>query len=480
MQLSKVINDNKSEILSEYSRRSFVNFIELINPSIEFTDFHLNYYKILDEFAKGNIKKLIITIPPQHGKSEASSKILPAYLLGINPNLKIAIGSYNTVFARKFNRDIQRYIDNEMYNNIFPETKLNRSNAVTVSNNYLRNADEFEVVNHKGSLKVVGRGGGLTGNPVDIMIMDDIYKDSSEANSPVIRESTLDWYLNVVRTRLHNDSKQIMVFTRWHEEDLIGYIEQKEKTITLTELLTEYDDDVWYKINFEAIKESEPTLIDNRNYGDVLWSKKHNYKKLNDARLLDVEKFNCLYQGNPESKEGLLYSKFKTYSELPQTITGRLNYTDIADKGTDYMCSVCYVTDNENKNYVIDVIYTQEPYEVTEKTIPLMFQQNNIKEAYIEANSGGRGFIMLIKNKTQTLIHAINQNKNKESRILTNSAQVTEHIYMPIDWESRWPKFSKDVKSFKRLFSANKHDDAPDVLTGIIEKSKTQRQKIIW
>ena len=87
MQLSKVINDNKSEILSEYSRRSFVNFIELINPSIEFTDFHLNYYKILDEFAKGNIKKLIITIPPQHGKSEASSKILPAYLLGINPNL---------------------------------------------------------------------------------------------------------------------------------------------------------------------------------------------------------------------------------------------------------------------------------------------------------------------------------------------------------------------------------------------------------
>jgi predicted phage terminase large subunit-like protein len=271
-----------------------------------------------------------------------------------------------------------------------------------------------------------------------------------------------------------------MVFTRWHEEDLIGYIEQKEKTITLTELLTEYDDDVWYKINFEAIKESEPTLIDNRNYGDVLWSKKHNYKKLNDARLLDVEKFNCLYQGNPESKEGLLYSKFKTYSELPQTITGRLNYTDIADKGTDYMCSVCYVTDNENKNYVIDVIYTQEPYEVTEKTIPLMFQQNNIKEAYIEANSGGRGFIILIKNKTQTLIHEINQNKNKESRILTNSAQVTEHIYMPIDWESRWPKFSKDVKSFKRLFSANKHDDAPDVLTGIIEKSKTQRQKIIW
>lgn len=480
MQLSKIISDNKSAILNEYSKRSFVNFVELINPNIEFTDFHLNYYKILNEFSNGNIKKLIITIPPQHGKSEASSKILPAYLLGLNPNLKIAIGSYNQVFARKFNRDIQRYIDNEMYNMIFPNTRLNRSNVVTSSSNYLRNADEFEVVDFKGSLKVVGRGGGLTGNPVDIMIMDDIYKDSSEANSPVIREATLDWYLNVVRTRLHNDSKQIMVFTRWHEEDLIGYIEAKEKVVVLTELLDEYDNDVWYKINFEAIKESEPTPIDNRLFGEVLWTKKHNYKKLNESRILDVEKFNCLYQGNPESKEGLLYSKFKTYSQLPTTITGRFNYTDIADKGTDYMCSVCYVTDNNDNCYVIDVIYTQEPYEITEKTIPLMLQRNDIKEAYIEANSGGRGFIMLIKNKTNTLIREVNQNANKESRILTNSAQVTEHIYMPLDWEQRWFQFSKDVKSFKKLFKANKHDDAPDVLTGIIEKRKPNSPRMIW
>ena len=372
MQLSQAINDHKQQILNEYAKRHFINYIELIDDSIDFTDFHVNYYNILNEFANGKITKLIVTIPPQHGKTIASSKLLPSYLFGLNPELKIAIGSYNQVFARKFNRDIQRYIDTEDYNDIFPNTALNRSNAVTVSSNYLRNADEFEIVGHKGSLKVVGRGGGLTGNPVDIMIMDDIYKDSQEANSPVIREATLDWYLNVVRTRLHNDSKQIMVFTRWHEEDLIGYIEDKEKVIVLDKLLDEYESDVWYKINFEAIKDSNPTQIDNRQYGEVLWSDKHNYKKLNDSRKLDIERFNCLYQGDPVSKEGLLYTPFKTYSTLPEHITSRKNYTDIADKGNDYMCSICYVTDSENKCYVIDVIYTQEPYEITEKTIPLM------------------------------------------------------------------------------------------------------------
>jgi predicted phage terminase large subunit-like protein len=480
MQLEAIIRNNKQALLQEYANRHFANFVELADKSIEFTPFHTSYYNVINEFVHNGINRLIITMPPQHGKSQASSRLLPAYLLGRNPNLKIAIGSYNTTFARKFNRDIQRYIDTPEYNDIYPETILNRSNAVNSSSNFLRNADEFEIVGKKGSLKVVGRGGGLTGNPVDIMIMDDIYKDSAESNSPVIRESTLDWYLNTVRTRLHNNSKQILVFTRWHEEDLIGYIESKEKVVVLTDLLKEYNPDTWYKINFEAIKESPTTEIDPRMEGEVLWKEKHSLKKLTETRKLDIEKFNCLYQGNPESKEGLLYSTFKTYSELPKTITSRKNYTDIADKGNDYLCSVCYVTDEHENCYITDVIYTQEPYEITEKTVPMMLERNNTIEAHIEANSGGRGFIMLIRNRTRCIIRELNQTSNKESRILTNSAQVTERIYMPMDWESRWGKFAKDLKSFKRLFRANNHDDAPDVLTGIIEKNKKEMPLIVW
>ena len=101
-------------------------------------------------------------MPPQHGKSEGSTRRLPAYLLGKNPDRKVVVSSYNATFARKFNRDIQRIIDDKEYYKLFPETVLNQSNVVAISDSWLRNSEEFEIVNNKGSLKAVGRGGALT------------------------------------------------------------------------------------------------------------------------------------------------------------------------------------------------------------------------------------------------------------------------------------------------------------------------------
>ena len=168
----------------------------------------------------------MITVPPQHGKSEGSTRRLPAYMLGVNPDLRIAVSSYNSTFASKFNRDIQRIIDTPEYNHVFSDTLL--SGSIKQSSQFLRNSTEFEIVNKKGSLKSVGRGGALTGNPVDVMIMDDLYKDFAEGNSPIIRDSVWDWYTTVVKTRLHNDSQELIVFTRWHEDDLIGRLEKKK------------------------------------------------------------------------------------------------------------------------------------------------------------------------------------------------------------------------------------------------------------
>ena len=152
------------------ARRNFMLFSSAVFPALEFATFHIAYYRILQAFAEGRIKRLIVTMPPQHGKSQGSTRLLPAYLLGRNPDLRVAVASYSDTFAKKFNRDIQRIIDQPSYAAIFPDTALNGSNVVTVSQSYLRNSSEFEIVNHRGSLKAVGRGGGLTGNPVDIMI----------------------------------------------------------------------------------------------------------------------------------------------------------------------------------------------------------------------------------------------------------------------------------------------------------------------
>jgi hypothetical protein len=217
----------------ENARDDFKEFAKIIKPDFTFDEgFHAVYYYILDLFSKGRIKKLIITIPPQHGKSVGSTRLLPSYILGKKPDSQIAIVSYSGVLARKFNLDIQRTIDSKEYREVFPKIKLGKSRYnENKQSGEIQTSSEFKISGHEGSLKTLGRGGGLTGNPVDILIMDDLYKDSKEGNSPVIRDVVEQFYISVADTRLHNDSQQLIVFTRWHEDDLIGWIEKKQEVI---------------------------------------------------------------------------------------------------------------------------------------------------------------------------------------------------------------------------------------------------------
>ena len=156
---SEIVAKNTDLLLQEAARTRLVNFAKYVNPQLSLQQFHITYYTILDMFAHGKIRKLIVQQPPQHGKSEGSSRLLPAFILGLNPDTKVCVGSYSATIARDFNRDVQRIIDKEEYGKVFPNTYLNNSNVVTVSSNYLRNSDVFECVGHKGGLRAVGRGG---------------------------------------------------------------------------------------------------------------------------------------------------------------------------------------------------------------------------------------------------------------------------------------------------------------------------------
>lgn len=473
--LQKAIKKAAQEELSRRHLSDFTNTV--FDGEFDWTKFHETYYEILDRFCKKQIKKLIVSVPPQHGKSQGSTRLSPSFILGRNPDIKIAVASYNSTFAKKFNRDVQRIIDTQEYYDVYPLTYLNESNVVTVSDNYLRNSEEFEIVNKKGGLKAVGRGGALTGNAVDVMIMDDIYKDYAESNSPIIREAAWDWYTTVVKTRLHNDSQELIVFTRWHEDDLIGRLEKKEKVITVNNWsdLDDIPKGAWVKINFEAIKTGEPTEIDQREAGEVLYEKKHSLDKLMEAKGLDDNKFQCLYQGNPISQKGLLYKPFKTYQKLPP-IKEIKNVTDTADGGSDYLCSICYATstnENDNFKYVLDIYYSDEGAEITEEQVARMLDGNDVRESTVESNSGGAAFARNLERLVnRCVINQKYQSTNKESRIVSNAATVNNEIVFPENWSIRWPIFYENVTLFKKLFKANKHDDGPDALTMIIEEEE--------
>ena len=160
------------------ARSNLFDFTKYTMPTFDPIDFHHHYYDILTDFSEGKIKKLMVFMPPQHGKSEGSTRRLPAFILGRKPNTKVAIISYSAPKARKFNREIQRVIDTEQYRELFPKTRLNATNVITVAGSWLRNSDECEIVGHRGGFKTVGVGGPLTGEPVDVLVMDDIYKDA--------------------------------------------------------------------------------------------------------------------------------------------------------------------------------------------------------------------------------------------------------------------------------------------------------------
>ncbi|TDQ12175.1 phage terminase large subunit [Pedobacter metabolipauper] len=420
------------------------------------TWFHNSYYQKLDDFADGKIKKLMVFMPPQHGKSEGSTRRLPAYVLGKVPDKKVAIACYNSSKARKFNREIQRIMDEPDYQDLFPEARLSNG-----SDGYARTSDEFEMLDHRGGLKSVGVGGSLTGEPVDMLIMDDLYKDAKSAWSPKVRENVQDWYDTVADSRLHNDSQQLLVFTRWHPDDLAGRL-----------LSIEGDD--WEVIIYPAIKVGEPNDYDPRKEGEALYPEKHSKEKLEKTKHRNKHVFECLYQQNPTSKVGLLYEPFKTYTIKPVSVkTTRKAYIDTADSGRDFLCSIVY-DETESAMYVVDVIYTQEGMLTTESLVSVQMMKHTVQHTIIEANNGGEGFKRNVEKGTRTLgntktkFKAFHQADNKEVRIFTNSADVNNMIFFPVGWKEFWPKFYKDVTEYMAQ-GDNEHDDAEDTMTGMVE-----------
>ena len=413
---------------------AFTEFADRVFPGLEKGGFHAAYYQVLEAFARGRIRRLMVTIPPQHGKSLGATTLLPAYMLGLDPDLKIAIASYSAALANRFNKRVQRIMDSALYRALFPGTSIKRAGE---RSDYVRTAD-------------------------------------MEANSPLIRENCWEWYTSVVRTRMHNASRELIVFTRWHEEDLIGRLVAKEEVTELKSWnqIERENGNGWLLLNFEAVKRSPPTEIDPRSEGEPLWGERHSTGLLAERMKLDPLRFECMYQGHPSAAQGLLYGdRFMLYEQLPETLVRYANYTDTADTGDDYLCSVCYAVDAQRRIYVTEVVYSREGMEVTEEVVAAMLQQVPGCDVLVESNNGGRGFARAVSRLCPN--HRIGwfcQSANKEARILSNASAVLRNICMPVDWVARWPEFAHDLLSYRRIFRTNRWHDAPDVLTGIAER----------
>jgi len=236
----------------------------------------------------------------------------------------------------------------------------------------------------------------------------------------------------------------------------------------------------WYVSKMEAYdKKTDKMLCD-----ELLSKTTYLSLKKNMDQLI----FKANYHQEPVDVQGRLYKDLKTYEVLPHDENRKClietikSYTDTADTGTDYLCCIIYGV-YQGEAYILDVVYTQEAMEITEPLTAKALHNNNTKLSFIESNNGGRGFARNVqkllwdnyKNRT-TSIQWFHQSQNKQSRILTNSTFIMDHVYFPVGWNKKWKQFYNDITNYQRQ-GKNKHDDCADALTGVAETiSKNQSE----
>ena len=453
----------------ELAKRHLIDFTSYTFPGYK-TNWHLKEYaSILDRFSSGEIKRLMIFQPPQHGKSELCSRRLPAKMLGDNPDLRIAIVAYNHTFASKFNRDVQRIIDSPEYREIYPDTSLSGKNIRTdAKGSWLRNSDEFEIVGYKGSLVSVGIGGPLTGNKVDVAIVDDPYKDAASANSGAYRRNLEEWWETVLETRLHNDSQICLTFTRWRYDDIAGYLLEKQDKLD--------DSFKWHIVKFQALKVGDSTEIDPRREGEALWPEMHNKEKLEARRISNPRVFEAMFQQNPTLQSGNIFTdsmlRFYKVGDIPTGINHC--YIDTATsekelKGND-PTGILVFRVYDNSLYLIDFVkgkWSQPDLIENIKRVHEKHLTGRQSKIFIENKSNGRSTKQILERETNYSV-ILDNIKGKKQERLENELPSLEAGRVLFPHGEFWVEdFVEQLKGFPML----PHDEEVDCLTGAMRKA---------
>ncbi len=315
-----IVNSEHLLLIEELERRKartdYFTFIKLLAPQDFTWNWHHEYVcNILQEWiTTDKYPFLMIFMPPQHQKSTMLTEFLSPWAFGQSINYQILLVMYNALMAKKYNRKIQRVMENPTYKLIFPHAKLNEKNVVSDSKgSFVKNSVEFELVGGRGFLKAVGVGGGIAGNPAKIALMDDLIKDYEQANSQVYRERIDNWYINELNARIHNDTKVAFTITRRHEDDQAGRLLKRDGIVE--------DGGKWKVIKIPAIREDMDDPNDPRELGEALFPALHSIERMREIETKQPRTFAGLYQQRPTAKGGDLIRGewFKTIklSELP-------------------------------------------------------------------------------------------------------------------------------------------------------------------
>ena len=243
----------------------------------------------LEEVERGNIKRLAIFMPPRHGKSQLTSQFFPAWYLGRNPSKFVIATTYAQDLADDFGRSVRNQIQDEDYNRIFNDCTLSKDSS---------SVRRFHTTG-SGVYYAVGAGGAITGRGAHLLLIDDPIKGREDADSDAMRSNLIDWYRSTAYSRLMPGGSIILIQTRWHEDDLAGWI------------LRETSHEPWEVIELPAVLDEKASKILKRPKGQALWPEAYDKKRLEEIKkTAGSREWNSLYMQRPSAEEGNILKRY--------------------------------------------------------------------------------------------------------------------------------------------------------------------------
>lgn len=449
----------------ELARRHLLDFCILTERNLIGQPFQINWHheliaEKLEAVERGEIKRLIITMPPRHAKSVTATQAFPAWYLGRNPNGRIITASYGQDLATDFGSKTRDLVDSQEYKVIFPELKLKEDTqsknkwATTVGGHYIS----------------VGVGGSLTGRGSEILLIDDPTKNREEAESQVYRDKVWNWYTSTAFTRLEPDGAVIVIMTRWHVDDLAGRLIKQGG---------------WDVLHLPAIATQDEKY---RKQGEALWEGRYDVAKLQEIKAtVGAYDWSALYQGNPvlsetqEFKESMFHRVSE--EELRRIEAGlRLEYTiavDLAisekEKADRTAITVIGKAVSKPEWYVCEIIADRLDPLQTIDALFMLYEKYRPRKIGIETVAFQKSLLYFIQEEMRRRqvylpIQELKTTGSKEMRIRGLLPLYRTGVVLHINT----PK-AKELEEELLLFPQSPHDDISDSLAYQLQLIETTR-----
>ena len=487
------VNRGKRALSIAKARKHLLDFTRYTEPNYNVNWHHEIICKYLERWAFGNIKRLMIFMPPGSGKSELVSRRLPAWIFGHNPDVGIMATSYAASLASDMNIDVQRIMDSDRYRELFPDSELSSKNSRNslVGSSAARNRDVFELVGHKGYYKCAGVGGSITGKRFFYGIIDDPMRGRHDAESVTLRNTTYNWYVNDFYTRrLNLDARILITLTRWHSDDLAGRL--------LSLAASNPKAEQWTVLKFPMIAEDPLEPEDPRQVGESLWPWRFGTAEDLEPTKISAGSYtwSSLYQQRPAPAGGLIFNR--GWWGDPLAVSGRKQFYDQKPLDLEpYMDMIIQswdatFKDNENTDFVVgqvwgkkgpdfylldqvrdrmDVIATMQAIQ----TLSSKWKRSSAK--LIEDKANGPAIITMLKHKIPGII-PVEPHGGKVVRAQAITPYIEAgNVWLPLPVNAPW---IHDTLEELASFPTGKWDDAVDSLTqALFYLSNTQKSVIL-